>query len=656
MTTTSQAILGDNGPLSRRWERYEVRNEQLDMAAAVEKAIADKKHLLVEAGTGVGKSFAYLVPAILAATARQHDESLPKIKVVISTHTINLQEQLLRKDIPFLNSLLPVEFTTVLVKGRRNYLSRRRLSGALERSMSLFSATDAQEQLQAIARWTKETSEGSLSDLALRPLPAVWDEVASETGNCLGKKCPTFESCFYFRARRRMWNADILIVNHALFFSDLAIRREGASLLPDYDIAIFDEAHTLEAVAADHLGLSITNGQIEFLLTKLFNDRTQKGLLVHFPLPAGQQAVTRLQYLARETFARLREWQDEEGQKNGRIKVPVPWPNGLTPALNELAGLISQAAHRIQKEEQKIELTSAAERCQILGNTIDEWWHQRRDDSVYWMEVSGRRQQRIQLKCSPIEVGPILRQELFQKVPTVIMTSATLAIGGDNFNFTKQRLGLTACNELKLGSPFDYQHQAKIILPEGMPDPGDEPAAYESAVVERIEKYVGQSQGRAFVLFTNYKMMTNCAARLMPFLAEENIALLCQGDNLSPADMLKQFVKEPRAVLFGVDSFWQGVDVPGDALQNVIIAKLPFSVPDHPLLEARLEAIRRRNGNPFYEYQIPEAVIKLKQGFGRLIRSQTDTGQVVILDPRVRTKPYGRVFMASLPECPVVVE
>ncbi|MEX0725964.1 MAG: DEAD/DEAH box helicase, partial [Planctomycetaceae bacterium] len=394
MTTNSQAILGDNGPLSRRWERYEVRNEQLDMAAAVEKAIADKKHLLVEAGTGVGKSFAYLVPAILAATARQHDESLPKIKVVISTHTINLQEQLLRKDIPFLNSLLPVEFTTVLVKGRRNYLSRRRLSGALERSMSLFSATDAQEQLQAIARWTKETSEGSLSDLALRPLPAVWDEVASETGNCLGKKCPTFESCFYFRARRRMWNADILIVNHALFFSDLAIRREGASLLPDYDIAIFDEAHTLEAVAADHLGLSITNGQIDFLLNKLFNERTQKGLLVHFPLPAGQQAVTRLLYLARETFARLREWQDEEGQRNGRIKCAVPWPNGLTPALNELAGLISQAAHRIQKEEQKIELTSAAERCQILGNTIDEWWHQRRDDSVYWMEVSGRRQQR----------------------------------------------------------------------------------------------------------------------------------------------------------------------------------------------------------------------------------------------------------------------
>jgi ATP-dependent DNA helicase DinG len=278
------------------------------------------------------------------------------------------------------------------------------------------------------------------------------------------------------------------------------------------------------------------------------------------------------------------------------------------------------------------------------------------ENSVYWIENTGRNQQHTKLVCAPIEIGPALRDELFNKVDTAILTSATLAVGEQSFEFAKTRLGLTHTDELKLGSPFDYARQVRLILPQGMPDPGDQPDRYEQAVCERIKKHVAETAGRAFVLFTSYKMMMSCSSRLTAWLAQENLALFCQGDGLPRSLLLERFRRHPRAVLFGTDSFWQGVDVPGDALQNVIITKLPFSVPDHPLIEARLDAIRARGGNPFLEYQLPEAIIKLKQGFGRLIRSRDDTGQVVILDPRVRTKRYGRLFLESLPECELVVD
>jgi ATP-dependent DNA helicase DinG len=291
-----------------------------------------------------------------------------------------------------------------------------------------------------------------------------------------------------------------------------------------------------------------------------------------------------------------------------------------------------------------------------LADQLDRWLKQAVPEAVYWIETGGRDGQRTNLVCAPIEVGGVLRDELFNKTKTVILTSATLAVGKQSFDFVKNRLGLTKCDAVQLGSPFDYKSQAKLILPEGMPDPAENPPAYERAVGEKIKKYVAQTAGRAFVLFTSYKMMQNCARDLTAWLAQENLALYCQADGMPRSLMLERFRHDPRAVLFGTDSFWQGVDVPGDALQNVIITKLPFSVPDHPLLEARVEAIKKRGGNAFMEYQVPEAIIKLKQGFGRLIRTKTDTGQVVILDPRVRTKRYGQLFLDSLPECRVVID
>lgn len=632
------------GTLEAGLETYEERPEQERMARAVAEALAEGTSLIVEAGTGTGKSLAYLVPALQS-----------KRKVVVSTGTRSLQDQLLHKDLPVLQSIVGKPFEAVPLKGTSNYLCRRKFAGQLPL------APDDDPEWNALREWVLRTEVGDRAELAELPENAdIWAQVTTSPEARLGPRCPFYESCFVTKARRRAENADLVVVNHHLFFSDLALRKEhpGARVLPDYDAVVFDEAHGLEEVMTEHFGVELSSPRLEHLLRDWRNHLKGEPEDEQNPWAPrrGDQLVTNTANAAQRFFAQVRRKLAANAMQSEGERFTLPedlidddlkelWLL-LDEALEELYAHGNLGAERLRDDghdEKGEERRILAGRCARLRNDLAAIADRSpgQGDFVFWGRLKG---QGVALAASPVSVESVISEELLPNVGSLVFTSATLSAGG-HFGHIRERLGLgpDAAEDLRVESPFDYQKQCLLYLPRDIPDPRD--ATSQATRFARIAELLSLTDGHAFLLFTSYRAMSQCHKAL-----EESaeFPFFMQGQAPRRA-LLESFRTTPRSVLFATSSFWEGVDVPGDALRHVLIDKLPFEVPTDPLNEARMARLEAEGTSAFEHYQLPRAAIAFRQGFGRLIRRKGDRGIVSVLDPRIVTKRYGRFFLDSLP-------
>lgn len=621
---------------------FEYRSQQEAMATAVATALENRTHLMVEAPTGVGKTLAYLVPALLYAVRE-------KRRAIVSTHTKNLQDQLFRKDLPILRPLLGVPFNAVLFKGRRNYLCTTRLRNALAASGSLFS-DEATDQLARIARWSQTATDGDVETMPFTPSAEVWDMVCSERGICSPVTCGT--ACFFQQLKERVRTADVIIMNHALFFALMAIQETDERFIFDDDFVIFDEAQMLPSVASTGIGKSISRQQFLHALHRLYSSRTKRGLLAR----EGRRHKTLCEQLEADTneFFDIidRAARSLASGPTVRIRTPGLMTNSLAGPLSQMLAVLEKLETTAKRPAVRQELGIVRRSLSEFGNLITDFLEQTEPGFTYWIELPGQRGNNVTLCASPSEVGDIIGPRLFKDGTSVIMTSATLAVN-NTLDYAQTRIGANSVEGLILDSPFDHARQMRLCLAHDIPEP--EANDYAAELPAWILRSIERTQGKALVLFTSASLMNNVAATLRNDLAERGYLLLVQGTDLPRHELLQTFKADIHSVLFGLDSFWMGIDVPGEALEHVIITRLPFAVPNHPLVEARLEAIARRGGHAFLEHTLPEAVLKFRQGVGRLIRTRTDQGTVTVLDSRILRKGYGKAFLASIPRSPVEV-
>lgn len=684
------AWLEPDGPVARCMDGFEARPQQLEMARTVARLLGDGGVGLIEAGTGTGKSLAYLIPAVAAALT--HGK-----RVVVSTNTIHLQEQLLTKDVPLVQRALAEQapFKAATLKGWANYICLLRLEQADVDQATLFG--NEREQLAQLRRWAKSDSHfGSRDEIPFAVDDDVWLDVHAESDTCVRHSCPFYEQCFYFRARRRAQEADIVIANHHLVCADAAIRwRLGwdtdTSVLPGYEHVVFDEAHHLEDVATEHFGIRFSRTRVRRLLARVSGPRGVTEKVKHYvarvsegeeasrvvgiigeELPVAAAAVQTttdglfayVATLARASAPRVEGTsgpsEESVALSPGQLESQAWQP--AADSLEQLADVLKRLAETVRtwrsgEQEAEIlarEAEALARRAVDAAGDLVELADAADGGYVYWLEKTRSRRDEYELRAAPVEVGGLLQDVLLKHVKTAVFTSATLS-AGDEFNYCKDRIGLqnwpALAVESRILSPFDFRNQVLLCLPDDLPPPDS--AQFDRALARALQRWLEASDGRAFILFTSYRSLTAVCDVLAQPLAEQGMLVLKQGTD-SRSRLLQRFRSGERAVLFGTDSFWEGVDVPGDALSLVVIARLPFRVPTDPIEKARAEALEARGGDSFVQYSLPRAIMKFRQGFGRLIRTTSDKGAVIIADTRVHQRSYGRRFLSALPTCPTV--